>query len=384
MVDRKFELTGKLGPEQLKRSLSVLIEAIENSKPINGPDSLDRQNRNEILDLLRSGNLSGKEAGAGYYQGFAVTEIEEALRRIKSGEHLAYLTYRHHWHKYPHTLQVSTFPVHLGVETSSICDLRCKMCFQNDPVFSDKPINFGLMNFDLYRKIIDEGAQKGLCSAKLSIRGEPILHPSLPEMIAYARKQGIIEISLNTNANRLDTKKSRAILAAEPHLVIFSVDADSKKLFESIRVGAVFENIIANVTRFHEIREKEFPASITKTRIQMTVVPEARREIEAVRQRWKQIADQIAVKEALIRQQSPCQVSAKTRPCRVLWQRLDVHFDGTVWLCDNDYHGRYCVGDVRRQTIYEIWHGEQMKQMRRHHAAGRKNAIEPCRHCEGL
>jgi len=240
------------------------------------------------------------------------------------------------------------------------------------------------MDYKLYKRIIDEGAEKGLCSAKLSVRGEPILHPRLPQMIAYARKKGLLDVMFNTNANQLDEEKSRAILHAEPHLVIFSVDADTKELFESIRIGAVFERVVHNIIRFLEIKGKEFPHSITKTRVQMTVVPEARGEIPAVRRRWQGLVDQVAIKEASVRQHKTSDVGESQRPCRVLWQRLDIHYDGSVWLCDNDYYGKYCVGHVPKESIYEIWHGEKMTKMRKIHAAGHRHDIEPCKYCDGL
>jgi radical SAM protein with 4Fe4S-binding SPASM domain len=336
------------------------------------------------MDLLKTGSFEGNEAGAEQYLGFAPTEIEEALRRMEWGEHFEYLKYRHHWHKYPHLLRVREFPVHLGIESSSVCDLRCKMCFQSDTEFKRQKSNFGFMDYELYKRIIDESAERGLCSVKLSIRGEPILNPMLPQMIAYAREKKLLDVMFDTNANQLDEDKSRAILQAEPHLIIFSVDADTKEIFESIRTGAVFERVLNNITRFLEIKEKESPHAITKTRVQMTVIPEARHEIDAVRQRWKGLVDQIAIKEALIRQHTNDTVRENQRPCRVLWQRLDIHYDGSVWLCDNDCYGKYCVGHVLKESIYEIWHGTKMTRMRELHAERYKHKIEPCKHCDGL
>ncbi len=134
-----------------------------------------------------------------------------------------------------------------------------------------------------------------------------------------------------------------------------------------------------------EIKEKEFPHSLTKTRVQMTVVPEARHEIDAVRRRWQGLVDQVAIKGALVRQHQTSDVKeGSPRPCRVLWQRLDIHYDGSVWLCDNDYYGKYCVGHFPEESIYDIWHGEKMTRMRQIHAAGRRHEIEPCQYCDGL
>jgi len=385
MTERKFKLTGKMCQEQFDKNIVSLINTIAAMKFSTTQGQEIIEDHTVILELLRSGNYCGNEAGAAQYSGFASTEIEEAIRRMGSGDCFEYLRYRHHWHKYPHELKVREFPIHLGLESSSVCDLRCKMCFQSDPTFRKRREEFGLMDYGLYTRIIDEGIDNGLCSIKLSIRGEPILNPRLPEMITYARKKGLLDVMFNTNANQLDETKSRNILSAGPTLIIFSVDADTKNIYESIRVGADFERVVQNIIRFHQIRENEFPYSKTKTRLQMTVVSETRGEIDAVRERWQDMVDQIAIKEHLIRQyESNAESLRNATPCRLLWQRLDIHFDGSVWLCDNDFYGKLCVGNVNDESIYDIWHGSIMKGVRESHKQGHKNNFAPCMNCDGL
>lgn len=382
VVDRHFDLTGRLSRAELEAARLVLLEAARTAALPDGR-GFD-QDREGILACLASGDFTGKEAGAGRFTGFAATELEEAARRLPRGEAVAYLRYRYRWHHCPHSRTVPDFPIHLGIESASLCNLRCTMCFQSDPSFRRDKGNFGLMDFDLYRRIIDEGAAKGLCSVKLSIRGEPLLHPRLPDMVAYARKSRLLDVMLNTNATLLTEDKARALLDAEPHLIVFSVDADTKRTFESIRVGADFEAVVGNVERFLQIRAKDYPGSITRARVQMTVVPEAEGEIPAVRRRWAGLADQVAIKRVVLRQADGDAATPGDWGCRVLWQRLDVHYDGGVWLCDNDYHGKCPLGDVRRDSLESIWHSGRMASLRALHAAGRRTEIAPCRRCSGL
>jgi wyosine [tRNA(Phe)-imidazoG37] synthetase (radical SAM superfamily) len=55
------------------------------------------------------------------------------------------------------------------------------------------------MDFELYKKGIDECAENELYSIRLSWRGESTLNPKLVDMIAYAKKRGIKEVSFITN-----------------------------------------------------------------------------------------------------------------------------------------------------------------------------------------
>ena len=42
------------------------------------------------------------------------------------------------------------------------------------------------------------------------------------------------------------------------------------------------------------------------------------------------------------------------------------------------------VGDVNKESLKDIWNGEQLKQFRVMHLNGRKDEIKPCRNCHYL
>ncbi len=383
LLERKFRLEGRLTPEKLKEGLGFLVEEIaEYLKSGQEKDENNRLHYDQIIRMLKNGHLDGNEAGAGVFTSFATTEIEEALRRVGRGEHVRYLLYRFCWHNMPHNFIIRKFPVHLAIESTSVCNLKCPMCFQTDPAFYAIKENLGNMPMDLFKKVIDEGTSKGLFSVKLSIRGEPMIHKQLEDMVAYCREKGVLEVMFNTNGTYLTEERSRKILAAEPHLIIFSIDSMNKERFERIRKKAKFEQVVSNVERFLEIKKKEFPNSITKTRVQMTVVPEAEQDIDELRDYWKSKVDQVAIKRVLIRMHE--HVVENTKPCRVLWQRLDIHFDGKVWLCDNDYTGKLLLGNVNDESVEEIWHKPALDHLRVRHQRGDKNTIDPCKFCDGL
>ena len=84
------------------------------------------------------------------------------LKVVKSEEHTKeYLEYRRKWVENPKNFIVDDFPIHVDLETITNYNLKCFMCFQSyDP---PKPLK---MEFELFKKIIDEGVGKGLCSIK--------------------------------------------------------------------------------------------------------------------------------------------------------------------------------------------------------------------------
>ena len=51
-----------------------------------------------------------------------------------------------------------------------------------------------LIDLLVFKKVVDEGIENGLYSMKLSLRGEPLLHPNLSHMIRYAKEKGIADV----------------------------------------------------------------------------------------------------------------------------------------------------------------------------------------------
>ena len=68
--------------------------------------------------------------------------------------------------------------------------------------------------------------------------------------------------------------------------------------------------------------------------------------------------------------------------CPQLYQRLVVGSDGRVMMCSNDEDTQHPVGDAYKQTIHEIWHGEEMQKVRELHS--QKDGFKElgvCRNC---
>ena len=90
------------------------------------------------------------------------------------------------------------------------------------------------MEMALYKKIIDEAKDFGVCQIRLFLAGEPFLHKGIAEMISYAGGRDL-ETLIHTNATLLDETLSRRILEAGLDLISFSFDGETKEEYESIR-----------------------------------------------------------------------------------------------------------------------------------------------------
>jgi len=299
---------------------------------------------------------------------------EKAVEREQTPE---YKEYRRKWSENPKNHFVGDFPIHLDLESTSACNLKCFMCFQS---FSPPPRGF--MNMDLYKKIIDEGAKKGLCSLKLMYRGEPLLHPNIVEMVRYAKDKGILEVMFNTNATLLTEEKTRALIEAGLDKLICSVDGYTKEVYESVRIGATFETTLQNIKNFQRIK-KEMGAKKPTLRVQMVDTPRNHEQIEGYIKFWSEIADHVAIEDMndWHDKELKAVVVSKDFDCPMPYQRLIVLYDGKVTICCGNIYGKLVAGDLTKQTVEEVWKGPVMQKLRKHLAEGESHKIQICAEC---
>jgi len=316
-------------------------------------------------------------------------ERSSVLRYIKkrdsSEDSSEYGEYRRKWNENPKNHIVERFPIHLDIESANFCNLKCKMCYHSFDKTPEQYTDFkpGLMEFELYKKIIDEGAEKGLCSVKLQFRGEALLHPRILDMVKYAKDKEIIEVMINTNAVNLTEENARGLIKGGLDKLICSVEGYTKEVYEDIRIGAKFEDVLENIKKFQKIKkgmDKEKPT----VRVQMVDLPEIHDQVEGYKDFWSNIADEVSVLDMLEvkNNRKDITIVCKDFQCPDLWQRLIITVNGYVGMCCGDHRVIEVLGNVNEDSIEDIWHSERLNEVRNLHIEGESHKIEACRICE--
>lgn len=286
-----------------------------------------------------------------------------------------YLEYRRAWHENPKGFVLRDFPLHLDIETTNRCNLMCTFC-DKQPFLG--PEDFGMLDMDLFRKIIDEAAGHQLWGLKLSYRGEPLLHKQIVEMVAYAKQKGVLDIYFNTNGMLLSAKKSRELIEAGLDRISISIEGVDAAAYEQARVGAKFDIVRRNIESLKEQRDL-LGVSHPKIRIQTVLFPGD--DLEAYRDFWGPFADEIAAvdyKEEAERTEG----LVRNWGCPQLWQRMTVEWDGTIFACNNDdEQRRLSPGNARDMSIHEAWHHPMVRGVRDLHQAGRSHEVPDCNGC---
>ncbi len=292
--------------------------------------------------------------------------------------------YRSAWAKAEGREILTTHPLHLDIELTSQCNLRCKMCWQDGLL---QEASQGMMKEQLFKKVVDEGIPLGLSAIKLQSRGESTLHPKLPRLAQYAKKAGIRDVQLTTNGTVLTKKDKLAeLLSCGLDKLIFSVDSQHDESAHEI-----YKKNVPDVKKIvHEAIEikKSLGAKTPTLRIQSISDSAQSKEdkLEEIREMFPG-ADEYMVNELWNAEtgenyDEDLSLNHEMLPCSYLWTRVVVFWNGSVGLCCRDYNMVHKLGDVQDTSIKEIWQGEQMMKLRKAHLMGQRACTAVCKNCE--
>jgi len=292
--------------------------------------------------------------------------------------------YRELWQKAGNYEVLTNYPLHLDIELSGICNLKCEFCFQNGLI--NQPLGF--MDVELFKQIIDDGVKNGLCAIKLQIRGESFLHPRLFECISYAKNKGVLDVQITTNATLLNRNNIQEIIESGLDAIIFSVDSHHGNSFVQKNNSERYSSTEKSIKELLKYRLKlgrqkpwiRLQSSIpqldrdsflkTKNYLKMKF-PEA--DIFVVNRIYNYNNDIDAFPDL--------HINYELEPCNYLMHRLAIFWNGDITICCADYNNKINLGNVAFKNIKEIWLSARMNAFRQLHKNDKRKDMSPCKHC---
>lgn len=263
-------------------------------------------------------------------------------------------------------------PLTIYVEPTNRCNLSCDFCPQSLEDYEDRTGKRQDMPLEIWAKVMDEIRVMGIRSLKLYFFGEPLLHPDIREMVRIA-KTACERVELTTNGMALSQRIARSLLAS-------GLDYLRVSVYPTISHP---KNVIRNVAYLRSIRDE---AELSDPYICAKVFNEAQRAL--MRPDYEGIVDEIAV-EGLHTIGSEFvniseQVRGKQVACPYPFYNLVVKSNGDVVPCCVAWEDSLVVGNVKTQTLMEIWAGEPLARIHRLHLEGRRGELAACAQCDTI
>lgn len=277
----------------------------------------------------------------------------------------------------------SFFPKTVAIDTCSHCNFKCIMC-PHENMERKK----GRMEFDLFKKIVDEiGLKAPKTNVWMVFFGEALIlknaKPSIYEMISYAKSVGLKKILLNTNAALLDSEAASKIIEAGVDEIYIGIDASEESTYESIRVGGKYADVIGNINGFLRINKKM--GNKVKVQIQFIQMDENEGQVEPFKKYWLSRGVNVKIRKkvswgGLVSAQE-LETGMERHECYWAMDVMAIIHNGDVVTCPADPEGRYVSGNVKDHSLSDVWNG-QMKVLRQMQANQQWHELPaPCNDC---
>ena len=295
-----------------------------------------------------------------------------------------------------HSGQYPDRPESLNFEITGACDARCIHCPRLD---MDRPMK--QMQPELFRRLIDQAADLGVPYLCPNGYGEictmPL--PALEEYLAYMagevrrfKDNHRFKVVLNTNGNRMTDERARLFIKYRVHVVNVTIDGATAATAESIRRNLHFDQIEANIKHLLDLRaEAGVPRPML--RVGMVAMPQTMPEIPAFFERWTGVADAVGIGAFSTRLAAVSDTWRKgsggaeppgpghVNACVLPFRDLNIWSDGVAVICCEDWNESMPAGDLKTQSLSEIWHGPVLTRAREQHRAGKGHSIDICAKC---
>jgi hypothetical protein len=245
----------------------------------------------------------------------------------------------------------------------------------------------GTMEMDLFHKIIDEAVSIPIVEqVTLTGLGEPFLDKNLVERVKYIRKKMPgIEITVFSNGSYLTEEKSRELRDAGLSILYVSLNAVNKKARQEIMKLDDYETVTEQLHKAMEIGGDKMKV-IVKAIVSKDLMQVG--ESDKFSDNWGGPYNEggsafLHLEGNWAGDMWPMRVKP-TAPCSRALKQIMVLWDGRVSLCCFDGEGKEILGDLKTQTIREVFNGEKATGIRLAHVQGRRGELPLCETCTSI
>ncbi len=296
-------------------------------------------------------------------------------------------------------------PFTLFVDPTNWCNFKCSFCPRNFDDFSTYAGEFQHMDMILFEKIMKDLKK---CDGRLKVLrlfylGEPFLCPDFLRMLQMAIEYDIAErIEISSNASLLNLKIAQTILDLAKiysgiiylRFSIYSIISEKNK--EITKSPITVENICENVSTLKQLRDTQ---KVTNVVTYAKMLNTFDNENEMFIDLYKNIVDEVEIEQPMnwsgydnrnllntYNEEQIASIRKENLPkvCAYPFHTLAIQSNGDVVCCCVDWSRKTCVGNVKDESLLQIWHGERLKKLRVLHLEGKRFLNDACKNCNKL
>ena len=286
-------------------------------------------------------------------------------------------------------------PYLMLIEPTDKCNFRCKFCPTGDLKLmqATEGRNYGNMNFDLYKKVIDDTSEFKTNIKKLRLynSGEPLLNPMFPNMVEYAKKSGKFDrIETISNGYLLNKELSLRIIESGLDGIFISIEGiNAEQYYNIANVKIDFNKLVDNIEFFYKNKKQ---CEIYIKTVGNNLTGEEKNKFYDI---FQNICDSLFIeyaaplwnnfdiKDVNINKMQDMfkKHMAIKKVCPLIFYTMAVNSNGTVSPCCSDWSRKVIIGNANHEKLKDIWNGEKLRNLQKLHLRGERDKHSFCQSC---
>jgi MoaA/NifB/PqqE/SkfB family radical SAM enzyme len=290
-------------------------------------------------------------------------------------------------------------PVVYNIETTNACNMKCEMCprttmmtrpieTMNDEAFNSivtqiKP--FSEKNWKEWEEFVlkEYGIPKESMSEnnfflyiipkciQLHGYGDPLLDKDMPQHVEILTKKGIGSY-FSCNPANINLEKTIQMFENGLSYIKYSIESVDDMRHKQIRGKASnYTDSYRKITKLLELKKtKGYQTTIIITMLDLNRKDQAE-EFQALKEAFKGLDVYIYLKsedQQWYRKDFHGTNSVHwSEFCKHPWMSMTIKSNGEAAMCMEDYNNEIVLGDVLKESLYDIWNGEKYRKFRKDH-----------------
>ncbi len=286
-------------------------------------------------------------------------------------------------------------PYVLFVDPSSACNFACTFCPTGDSeLIKSIGRHIGSLSLEDFEKIVVDASEfkNKFKVLRLYKDGEPLVNKRLPAMIRLAKESKLFDkIDTTTNGALLNELKSEELISAGIDLINISIDGlDSEQLLHFTKAKVDYVKFVNNIRYLYE--NKGSCKIVIKTTSEIIGKSREQEFFDT----FGNLCDKIFIENT-----SPCwpnfdveermdikiteglygnEIIEQTA-CPYIFYSISVNSDMKVSACFVDWERDLIVGNLRTNSLKEIWESAELNSHRLAHLSGKRKEHKTCGGC---
>jgi len=296
-------------------------------------------------------------------------------------------------------------PLSVHIEPTNVCNFKCTFCPESFADYEEKAGGLFQLSEDDFDLIAEQLATvPKIKQLNFFMMGEPLVHKKLTQFIKIAKEKNLSDSCMvSSNGTLLTQEKYKDICESGLDYFRISIFGSNEEIHRNrtqskIRLSKVKDNI-RGLQKFKAENKFSKPQTLVKM-----VDTGATAENDEFIKDFTGLGDEILLEpltnwndseegnlSTIVSNGSTIKTKRdllatphyrrKKKTCPYPFYSLVIHSDLKVSICCVDWEKKTLIGDLKKESLIDIWNGEKLRDIQLKHIKKQKHEVPGCKSC---